>query len=70
MIFVFRHREPNAARPYSIWGYPALPVYFILAAVVLLVFSFADQPRNSVVGTAIILLGVPVHYLLQRRSVS
>jgi basic amino acid/polyamine antiporter, APA family len=69
-IFVFRRREPNAVRPYSIWGYPVLPALFILAAAVLLVFSFNDQPRNSLVGTAIILLGVPVHYLLQRRSAS
>jgi basic amino acid/polyamine antiporter, APA family len=67
-IFIFRRRETNAVRPYSIWGYPVLPALFILAAAVLLVFSFADQPRNSLVGTAIILLGIPVHYLLQRRA--
>jgi APA family basic amino acid/polyamine antiporter len=69
-IFVFRRREPDATRPYSIWGYPVLPALFILAAAVLLVFSFADQPRNSLIGTAIILFGIPVHYLLQRRSAS
>jgi len=34
---------------------------------VLLVFSFADQPRNSMTGTAVILLGVPVHYLFQKK---
>jgi APA family basic amino acid/polyamine antiporter len=34
----------------------------------LLVFSFSDQPRNSLIGTVIILLGIPLHYLLQRRS--
>ena len=66
-IFVFRSREPEVARPYSIWGYPVLPALFILAATVLLVFSFADQPRNSIIGTGIILLGIPLHYLLQRR---
>jgi len=66
-IFVFRRREPDVARPYSIWGYPVLPALFILAATVLLVFSFADQPRNSIIGTGIILLGIPLHYLLQRR---
>jgi basic amino acid/polyamine antiporter, APA family len=65
-IFVFRHREPAASRPYRIWGYPVLPALFILAAVVLLVFSFADQPRNSLIGTAIILVGVPLHYLMRR----
>jgi APA family basic amino acid/polyamine antiporter len=35
---------------------------------VLLVFSFADQPRNSIIGTAIILLGIPVHYWFQSKS--
>jgi APA family basic amino acid/polyamine antiporter len=65
-IFVFRRREPDIARPYSVWGYPVLPLLFIVAAIVLLVFSFADQPRNSAIGTIIILLGIPLHYLFQR----
>ncbi|WP_263385283.1 APC family permease [Granulicella arctica] len=65
-IFVFRRRDLAADRPYSVWGYPVLPALFIAAAIVLLVFSFADHPLNSTVGSAIILLGIPVHYLLQR----
>lgn len=67
-IFVFRRRDPPASRPYSAWGYPAIPALFILAAAVLLVFSFRDQPRNSLIGSAIILLGIPVHYWLQRSA--
>jgi len=66
-IFVFRRREASLTRPYSIWGYPVLPALFILAAAVLLVFSFADQPRNSLIGTAIILLGIPLYFLMKRR---
>lgn len=66
-LFIFRHREPNAVRPYSVPGYPVVPVLFILSAAVLLVFSFHDQPLNSLLGTGVILLGVPLHYLLQNR---
>jgi basic amino acid/polyamine antiporter, APA family len=69
-IFIFRRREPDATRPYSIWGYPVLPGLFILAAAILLVFSFADQPLHSLVGIGIILLGVPLHYLLRSRRIS
>ncbi len=65
-VFVFRRRVPAEERPYSVWGYPVLPLLFIVAALVLLVFSFADQPRNSIMGTAVILLGIPLHYLFQR----
>ncbi|HTH53622.1 MAG TPA: amino acid permease [Edaphobacter sp.] len=67
-IFVFRRRIPAASRPYSMWGYPLLPLLFIAAASVLLVFSFADQPRNSTIGVVIILLGIPLHYAFQKNQ--
>jgi APA family basic amino acid/polyamine antiporter len=65
-VFVFRVREPDAFRPYRVTGYPVVPALFILAALVLLVFSFMDQPRESIAGALVILCGVPVHYLFQR----
>lgn len=67
-VFVFRAREPDVVRPYRVTGYPVVPALFILAALVLLVFSFADQPRNSCIGAAVILLGVPIHLLSKRRG--
>jgi APA family basic amino acid/polyamine antiporter len=67
-VFVFRRREPEVVRPYNVWGYPLLPLLFIAAALMLLVFSFADQPRNSIIGTVIILMGIPLHYAFQRRN--
>jgi len=67
-VFIFRRREPNTVRPYSVWGYPVLPLLFIASAIVLLVFSFADQPRNSIIGTIMIALGIPLHYFFQRRQ--
>jgi len=65
-VFVFRVREPDADRPYRVTGYPVVPALFILATLVLLVFSFMDQPRESTAGALVILCGVPVHYLFQR----
>jgi APA family basic amino acid/polyamine antiporter len=67
-VFVFRVREPQTPRPYRVTGYPVVPALFVLAALVLLVFSFADQPRNSSIGALVILCGIPVHYLYQRRN--
>lgn len=39
-VFIFRHREPDAPRAYKTWGYPVVPMLFIAAALVLLVYSF------------------------------
>jgi len=66
-VFVFRAREPEVVRPYRVSGYPIVPALFIAAALVLLGFSFLDDPRNSSIGAVVILCGIPVHYAYQRR---
>jgi APA family basic amino acid/polyamine antiporter len=66
-IFVFRMRAPQEARPYRMIGYPALPALFILAAGVLLYYTFTDNLRNSTLGSGVILLGVPVFFLFAHR---
>jgi APA family basic amino acid/polyamine antiporter len=67
-VFVFRRREPNAHRPYRVTGYPVVPALFILAALILLAFSFINQPRESLAGAFVILCGVPIHFLFQRAT--
>lgn len=67
-VFVFRRREPNIPRPYSVNGYPVTPVLFILAAVMIIVFSFVTEPRNSIAGAAVILLGVPLYWWMKSRQ--
>ena len=65
-IFVFRRRDAAGARPFSVPGYPVVPILFIAAATVLLIFSIADQPVNSLTGLGVILCGIPAHFLYQR----
>jgi len=67
-VFVFRHREPDRPRPYSVNGYPVTPILFILAALMIIVFSFATEPRNSIAGAAVILLGVPLYFIMKSRQ--
>ena len=66
-VFVFRKREPDAVRPYRVWGYPVVPILFVLASAVLLYFTFRDNYPNSAIGCLVILAGVPVFYGFARR---
>jgi APA family basic amino acid/polyamine antiporter len=66
-IFVFRRRDPDAPRPYRVWGYPVVPLLFVLASGVLLYYTFADNVRNSALGCLVILAGIPVFYAFARR---
>jgi len=61
-IFVFRKREPDVPRPYRTWGYPVVPALFIVAAGVLLYYTFFENLKNSIAGTIVILAGIPVFY--------
>ena len=61
-VFVFRHREPNAERPFKTWGYPVVPALFVIAASILLYRTFMENVHNSMIGSGIILAGVPVFY--------
>jgi APA family basic amino acid/polyamine antiporter len=61
-VFIFRNREPHTARPYRVWGYPWVPMLFVLASAVLLCYTFSDNLRNSALGVVVILAGIPVFY--------
>jgi APA family basic amino acid/polyamine antiporter len=67
-IFVYRHREPNADRPYRVWAYPIVPALFIAAAAILLYYTYISNLRNSLLGSAIILTGIPLFYAIRRQT--
>ena len=61
-VFVLRRRRPDAPRPYRTWGYPVTPLLFVLSALFLTGNSLVHDFRNSALGLALILLGVPVYF--------
>jgi APA family basic amino acid/polyamine antiporter len=67
-LFIFRRREPDAPRPYRVWGYPVVPAVFIAASAVLLYYTFTDNVRNSLLGLLVMLAGVPVYLVFARRQ--
>jgi basic amino acid/polyamine antiporter, APA family len=59
-VFVFRWREPQAARAYRTWGYPLVPALFVAVAAALLAYTFRNDWPNSGYGVLVILAGIPV----------
>src|SRR5690349_6424441 len=66
-VFVFRRRLPDAERTYRVWGYPFVPVIFVIVCVWLIVQTIYNTPHQTGIGLFLILLGVPVYYILDRR---
>ena len=66
-IFIFRKREPNAIRPYRMWGYPLLPAIFVVVAAAFLCYTFWGDRPNSWYGLLVILAGIPIFLAFARR---
>lgn len=65
-IFIYRYKNPDAERPYRAWGYPVVPIIFLLVSGWLLVNTMMTAPTQSFIGIGLILLGLPVYYYLTR----
>jgi APA family basic amino acid/polyamine antiporter len=67
-IFVLRRKQPDAERPYKAFGYPIVPVLYIIGAAVILVVLFMYQTATTWPGLIIVLTGVPVYFLWKRSA--
>ena len=63
-VFVFRKKFPDAERPYRAFGYPIVPILFLLVAGWLLINTIWTNPFQAFAGIFLILLGLPVYYYL------
>jgi APA family basic amino acid/polyamine antiporter len=63
-IFVLRKRRPDADRPYKAFGYPVLPVIYILMGLTFCSLLIIYKPKFTWPGLIITLIGIPVYYLV------
>jgi basic amino acid/polyamine antiporter, APA family len=67
-IFVLRKKRPDMERPYKAFGYPVLPIIYILMGISFCVLLIIYKPRFTWPGLLIALIGVPVYYIVLGRK--
>jgi APA family basic amino acid/polyamine antiporter len=77
-VLILRKKIPGEKRPYRMWGYPIVPVLFIVfSAFYLIVTVWSDinnylhdrQPViNSVLGLMITAIGLPLYFFFKKRN--
>jgi basic amino acid/polyamine antiporter, APA family len=60
-VFVLRRTRPDMPRPYRTWGYPVVPILFLLASVGMVLNALWTDPVNTGVTFGIILAGLPAY---------
>ena len=66
-IYILRRKQPGVLRTYKAFGYPVLPLIYILAATVLAILLLIFESSYTVPGLGIILAGIPAYYFAKRR---
>ena len=66
-VIVLRHKAPNMPRPYKTWGYPVVPVIFILFAIWLMLNTIVEAPRDAAIGVGIMLSGLPIYFYWKKK---
>jgi APA family basic amino acid/polyamine antiporter len=68
-VIVLRWTEPNLARPYRTWGYPLTPFVYLGVTTFMMYHLIAERPFQSLAGLAIMLAGLGIYALSQKRPV-
>lgn len=64
-LFVLRRRNPGSPG-YQTPGYPYTPVAFLILILLLLVLLGSDSPLQALLGSTVVMLGLPVYFLVFR----
>lgn len=67
-VFRLRKKYPDLDRPYKTWGYPAVPILFIIASAGILINTLVQRPMESLAGIGFTIIGIPVYYLWRNLS--
>jgi len=67
-LIVLRRKLPNAARPYPVPLFPWTPIAFSAVGAGIVLNTFVADTNNALIGTAILLGGVPVFFLWRRST--
>ena len=67
-IFILRKRSPNMQRPYKAFGYPLLPILYILMGTTFCTLLIIFKPTFTWPGLIIALTGIPIYYWVMRKK--
>jgi APA family basic amino acid/polyamine antiporter len=67
-VFVLRRKAPGRPRPYRTWGFPVVPVVFIVMSLAVFASIVAEQPLRALAGTGLLAAGVPVYLIWRGRG--
>ncbi len=66
-VIVMRRKAPQLERPYRTFGYPVVPIVYIVLAVLFVIDLAYLAPSTSGIGYLLVFTGIPIYYVWRRR---
>ena len=66
-IFILRKSKPGMERPYKAFGYPFLPILYIVMGLAFCGLLIVYKPEYTWAGLGITLSGIPIYYLMRNQ---
>lgn len=67
-VYRLRWTAPQRPRPYRCWGYPVTPALYLIVCVAFLVYVIQGARTETLIGSALILTGIPFYAVWRRRA--
>ncbi len=67
-VIILRKRQPQLERPYKVWGYPFVPLLFILMASLIVLNTVVNDFTDSFWGLVVVLSGLPAYFYWSRKA--
>jgi APA family basic amino acid/polyamine antiporter len=67
-IFILRKKRPMAERPYKAFGYPVLPIIYVVMGAAFCILLIVYKPEYTWPGFIITLIGIPIYFFVLRRE--
>jgi APA family basic amino acid/polyamine antiporter len=65
-VFVLRYKQPETERPYKTFGFPIIPMLYIVAACLIMLILLIYRFEYAGFGLLIVVLGFPVYFVWQK----
>ena len=66
-VIVMRRKAPEIERPYRTFGYPIVPVIYLVIAGLFIIDLAILAPSTSGIGYLLVATGVPIYYVWRKR---
>ena len=65
-LFVLRRTQPGTTRPYRTWGYPFVPLIFVVGSMAFVLNTLMERPAESLAGLGLLVIGLPVYWFSRK----